>query len=180
MSFQTKFLSPVEVFRQVNLKEGEVAADFGCASGHFVFSAAKIVKDKGKVFAVDVQKTILSFLKKSISRRGFKNIKLIWANLEKPKATKIPKNSVDLVLISSTLHQVKDKKAVLLEAKRILKEKGRLLIIDWKPNAPSFGPPASLRLNEEHLKKEVQNAGFESTKELKVGAYHFGFLAQSP
>ncbi|MEW6407532.1 MAG: methyltransferase domain-containing protein [Patescibacteria group bacterium] len=173
----TSFLNIKDILLQAGLKEGEIIADFGCGSGHFVFLAAKIVGNKGKVYAIDIQKTVLSFLKSEIIRRSAEQIKLLWANLEKPGALKIPENSVNLVLISSTLHQVKDRNKVLLEAKRVLKENGRLLIIDWKREAAPFGPSVSLRLDKDKLKKEMQEAGFKFIKEIKTGSYHFAFLA---
>lgn len=173
----TSFLNIKDILLQADLKEGEIMADFGCGSGHFVFVAAKIIGNKGKIYAIDVQKSVLSFLKKEILRHNAEQVKLLWANLEKPGALKIPENSVDLVLISNTLHQVKDKNTVLLEAKQILKENGRLLIIDWKREAAPFGPLVSLRLDEDKLKKEIQKIGFKFIKEINAGPYHFAFLA---
>lgn len=173
----TLFLDIKDVLLQADLKEGEAMADFGCGSGQFVFPAAKIVGNRGRVYAIDIQKTVLSFLKSEISRLGASQIKLLWADLEKPRAIKILENSVDLVLLSNTLHQVKNRNRVLLEAKRVLKENGRLLILDWKSEAAPFGPPVSLRLDEDQLKKEVQDMGFKFIKEIKAGLYHFGFLA---
>src|SRR5437588_7612192 len=56
----------------------------------------------------------------------------IWADLEKPRASKLADRRADLVLISNLLFQLSDKKAPLKEAWRILKPAGRLAVIDWE------------------------------------------------
>src|SRR3954453_22122191 len=46
------------------LKPGEVVADVGAGSGYFTFPMARKVGPRGKVYAVDVQKEMLSIIRR--------------------------------------------------------------------------------------------------------------------
>jgi len=58
---------------------------------------------------------------------------------------------MDLVLLTNLLFQVQDRKAVFIEANRILKIGGRVLIVEWNENA-TIGP-------EQKLPKRAQKFG---------------------
>ena len=40
-----------QFLRKIGLKEGQTVLDFGCGEGHYAIPAAKIVSNKGKVYA---------------------------------------------------------------------------------------------------------------------------------
>jgi len=172
------FLNPEDILRQAGIKENDIVAELGCGSGHFVFEASKMIGDKGIVYAVDIQKSILSEIRSKIKIWGRRNVRPVWADLEVIGSTKILDNSVDLAVLSSTLHQVKNRKNVFMEAKRILKEEGKLIILDWKKESTPFGPDISLRIDGEQLKKEVEALGFKFVKDITTDSYHYGFLAE--
>jgi precorrin-6B methylase 2 len=63
--------------RTVGIKEGQTVLDFGCGEGHYAVPAAKLVGEKGKVYAVDKDKQALDRLTKLIEENNIKNIKVI-------------------------------------------------------------------------------------------------------
>lgn len=130
------FLNPEEILKQVQLNKLMVAADFGCGSGSWSLPLAQILSD-GKVFAVDLIKGPLSALTGSAKLKNITNIQTVVADVE--KGTKILSGSCDLVLATNLLFQCENKKAVIAEAKRILKDGGKILFVDWK-KAPLLGP----------------------------------------
>ena len=106
---------------------GMKVADFGCgSSGFFVLPIAQIVGFEGKVFSVDVQKEAVESIKNRAKSEGLENIQAIWSDLEKPKATDIAENSIDLGLVINVLFQVKDVQAFLTECSRFIKKDKRL------------------------------------------------------
>src|SRR3989338_9238878 len=125
------FAHPKRNIGALDIEPGMYVADFGSGSGAYVLAIAERLEGIGHVYAIDVQKDLLRRISNEAVRRGFKNVEVIWADLEMPNASKLASNTLDVVLISNLLFQVPDKQIVLSEARRVVKQKGRLAIIDW-------------------------------------------------
>jgi len=55
--------------------------------------------------------------------------------------------SFDLALAMSLTHEVADRNAFAREVRRILRDNGRILVVDWDPDAKALhGPPTDHRL----------------------------------
>ena len=167
------FLNPPEVLNKLELRDDMIVADFGSGSGGWAIPLAKKLK-MGKVYAVDVQEQALQALKTKAEMAKITNIKLVRADLEQSLGSSIQAGLLDLVLMSNLLFQVKNKKGVMAEAKRVLRTKGKLLVVDWKPDA-LLGPEGE-RVSPERIKEMVQEMGFALDKEVSAGAYHWGLL----
>lgn len=167
------FLNPTEVLKQLKLTKDMVAADFGCGSGGWTIPLAKILND-GIVYAIDILEKPLAFLKSKMNLEKIKNIRLIKSDIENKKGSTLPDNSVDIVLITNLLFQIEKKDEVLKEAKRILKDNGQLLIIDWKKES-SLGPLTG-RISLDEAKELALANGFQVEEEINVGPYHWALL----
>ncbi len=171
----TELIDPVKFLEQGGVTQGAVIAEFGCGtSGHFVFPAAHLVGPQGKVYAVDILKSALEAVVSRGKLEGVDNVETVWADLERAGGLKIALGSVDLVLALHILGQVKEKEILLVEAARILKPGGILLVADWKLTASPLGPPVEKRIDPARVKELVKNAGFDMIDEFAVGLYHFG------
>jgi len=175
----SKFLNPEEIIKQIDLKQGDQVGDLGCGTGYMSFSASRSVGEKGRIFAVDIQKYVLEQIKKEAQMENIQNIQTVWSDLETQGATDIAQNSLDVVFLVNTLFLVNDKKAVLEESKRILKQAGKILIVDWKPGNTSIGPSADKRVDLANIRQIAQELGFIEEKEINAGKYHFGILFKS-
>lgn len=170
-------VDPLKVLEQGSVKQGYTVADFGCGtSGHFVFPAAHLVGSQGIVYAVDVQKSVLSSIESRRKLEGVDNLKTVWADLEQPGATKIADASVDCVLLLNTLFQIKDKAVVLSEARRVAKSGAFMVVVEWEQAGTVFGPAIERRVDKESIKNLAQQVGFEPTGEFKAGPYHWGMV----
>ena len=168
-----EFLDPTQVLRSLPLKEDMVAVDFGSGSGGWVLPLSQILEE-GKVYAIDVLEEPLSVLKGRMRSEGILNIETIQSDVEKPKGSTLPSESVDLVLMTNLLFQVDDKKAVFEEAKRILKREGKILVVDWEKEAP-LGPTEK-RVDPKEIQQIAKGLGFRLEKEFKAGAYHWALI----
>jgi ubiquinone/menaquinone biosynthesis C-methylase UbiE len=164
------FLNPTEVINKLDLKKNMVVADFGSGSGGWAIPLAKKLED-GKVFAIDILEEPLSALKAKIKLEKIFNIEVIKSNLE--KTSRLFKNSCDLVLMTNLLFEVEDIKKILEEGKRALKKGGKILIVDWKKEAP-FGPKEKVLIEE--IKEVVKKVDLKLEKEFEVGTYHWGLI----
>jgi ubiquinone/menaquinone biosynthesis C-methylase UbiE len=166
------FLNPKEILKQLYLKKEMTAADFGSGSGGWAIPLAKILKD-GKVYAIDILEEPLSALKNKFEIEGIDNIEIVRADVEGKKNLSIKDNSLDLVLITNLLFEVKDKKRVITEAKRTLKNTGKILVIDWLQKN-GLGPEK--RASKEGIKKIAEESDLKLEREFQAGKYHYGLV----
>lgn len=179
------FVSPAKVIENLDLGPAMTVADFGCGSGHYTIEAAKKVGQSGKVYAIDIQQEMLSFVRSQAKLMGLINIETVWADLETANATNLRENSVDLVIISNILFQAENKKQIIQEALRILKSGGKTAIVEWdienqsaspagKPAA--FGPQTEKRVTSQNVKDLFAESGFIFEKEFNPGEHHYGLI----
>ena len=169
------FLHPETLIKEFSVKKGMSVADFGCGAGYFALHIAKVVTDEGKVFALDVQQSALESVRSRAQQEGIYNIETIWSDLEIEEGSTLPEQSQDIVLIANVLFQAPDKKAILKEARRVVKRAGSVIIIDWEPETP-MGPQKEHRLSKETLTELAETVGLRKTKGFKAGEYHYGVI----
>ncbi len=163
------FLNPEKVFNELELQENMTAADFGCGAGGWAIPLAKRLKE-GRVYAIDILEEPLSALKSKMETEKILNIEPIYSNIEKLNGSTLPDSYVDLVLITNLLFQAEDKKRILAEAKRILKNQGIMLIVDWKTGI-SVGPEN--KISQQEIQNLANELDFKFKKEFSAGAYHY-------
>jgi len=164
------FLDPEEVLDELILRSDMTAAEFGCGSGGFAIPLAKRLED-GLVYGIDILAEPLSALKSRCLLENVTNVRAILSDLEGARGSTLHEESVDLVFIPNVLFQIENKDAIIKEAQKILRRQGRLIIIDWLPNA-SQGPTEG-RISPNEAKELVKKHGFKLEKEFKAGKYHY-------
>lgn len=170
-------LDPYFIFEQIGLGAEMKIADLGCgAAGHFVIPAAKIVGGKGKVYAVDLLKSVLEAVKSRAKLEGVANVELIWSNLEIYGATKIEPESLDFVLLANTLWQIKKREEVFREAVRLIKKEGKIAVVEWGLGEAPLGPPPERRISKDIARELAKKYGLAESKEFKAGPYHYGLV----
>jgi len=172
------FSDPRHNIEQLGISDGMVIADLGSGSGFYSIEAGKIVSTMGKVYAVDVQRDLLERLKKEAQRNHIRSIDIIAGDLERLGGTKIRDNSCDVAIASNVLFMLEDKKTFLLEAKRILKPKGRILLIDWSASFSHMGPHPEQVVYKDDAVKMLAAAGLLFEREISAGAQHYGIIAR--
>lgn len=173
----TELLNPLALLRRLNIDRAMTVADLGCGrAGFFALQAGKIVGDEGTVYAVDIIKPVLSSVVSAAKQAHVRNITTVWANLEIAGGTKIPDKAADIALLINVLFQSKKQEAILREATRVLKPKGKLLIIDWKMTNAPLGPSVDRRVSPETIRALATKLGLHETDSFEAGQYHFGLI----
>jgi len=170
------FAHPRRNIAALGIQGGMRVADFGAGSGAYVLGIAERLGGSGKVYAIDVQRDLLRRIHNEATRLGYKNVEVICADLETPRASKLADASVDLVLISNLLFQVPDKPPVLKEARRIVRSTGHLALIDWSESFGGMGPVRDDVVTKKNALALAEKSGFELTREFSAGAHHYGLL----
>ena len=103
--------------------------DVGCGMGFFSIGLAKIVGDKGRVIAADVQPKMLRALEKRSEKVGVSNI----IHLHRSEPNKLGVGTpVDFILAFWMVHEVPDPKIFFYQIRSCLKSNGRILIAEPK------------------------------------------------
>jgi len=155
---------------------GVSVADFGSGSGHYVLALARTIGDKGIVYAVDIQKDLLAKIKNEAVGQGLRNVEVVWGDIEKLGGSKIKDESLDAVLLSNILFQVKEKEILVHEASRILKKGGSLAAIDWQDSFGGLGPHTEAVFPKESAKTLLESSGFLFEREFAPGDHHYGLI----
>lgn len=166
------FTDPVKNLKAFELKEDDIVADLGAGTGYYSIAAGALVP-KGKVYAIELQKDFLETVKNKVREAYLGNVECLWGNVEKLGGTKIEDNVVDAVVASNILFQVEDKEGFIEEMKRILKPKGRVLLIDWSESS-IFKTTKIISRNT--ALQMFEKKGFVLEREIDAGAHHYGMI----
>lgn len=170
------FTNPEKNVTELGVFDGNIVADLGAGTGAYTEPLARRVGDTGRVYAVEVQKEFLTNIKDLAAKEGFKNVEVIWGDIEHSGGTKIKDASVDAVVLSNVLFQAEDKAGLLSEARRILKMGGKILLVDWRESFNSLGPSRDMVVSVDAARDLCLRAGFSIKKEFDAGDHHYGFV----
>lgn len=174
-------LDPATILREVGLSLDMTYADLGAGTlGYFVLPAAHIVGPSGKVYAVDILKSALQSIESRMQLEGITNMQTVWGDLERPGGIKIPTSSLDLASFVNVAHLLIRSLVPLEEAKRIVRPGGRVLVIDWDPDAGSLLVSRAHRVAAEQVKRQFLANGFILNREFIAGPQHWGLLFKRP
>lgn len=135
-------------------------ADLGCGTGQL---AELIAPFAANVTAVDDSAAMIAAARKRLA--SFDNVKVVTGRLE---SLPIDESSVDLALMFLVLHYVVEPELAIVEANRILKPGGRLVIVDMMPHdreelVHEMGH-AWRGFSEDQLATLFQSSGFRDTR----------------
>ena len=111
------------------VREGMIVMDLGCGMGFFSIGMAKLVGDRGRVIAVDLQSKMLAVTQKRARRAGLEN--RVTTHICQPDDIGI-KNTVDFILAFWMVHEVPDKTGFFKQLQANLDSNGKILIAEPK------------------------------------------------
>jgi ubiquinone/menaquinone biosynthesis C-methylase UbiE len=159
------FQNPQKILGEY-INEGMSVLDMGCGPGFFSIEIAKMVGSTGKVIAADLQKGMLDIVAKKIAGTELVNrIQLHQCSENEIGIT----DKVDFALAIYMVHEVKNIPELFFEFSNIIKEGGKLFILE-----PKF------HVSKKALKlysNELQKCGFKIIFE-KITLFQMNLIAE--
>jgi ubiquinone/menaquinone biosynthesis C-methylase UbiE len=115
-----------EVLQDVGIRPGFHVLDFGCGTGSYIRETARLVGESGEVYALDINPLAIEAANKLAAAHGLRNVRTILSDC----ASRLPDESVDVVLLYDILHDLSASAEVLQEIHRVLKPSGILSMSD--------------------------------------------------
>ena len=151
------------------IRDGETVLDLGSGGGIDVFLASRQVGPSGRVIGIDMTSEMLARARTNAELLGLGNVEFRQGLIE---ALPLEESSVDVILSNCVINLSPNKAAVFLEAFRVLKPGGRLVVSDMVAEGAL---PAEIRENpdrwaaciggtlpEEEYLGAIREAGFAS------------------
>jgi arsenite methyltransferase len=136
---------PEQVVAALGLEPGDVVADLGSGGGYFTYPMADAVGETGRVYAVDVDESLLAYVASQSEKRGLPQIETILAPED---GLGLADGSVDLIFLSNVFHHLPDPVQYFRNARATLRSGGRIAVIEVSKDSFPSGhatPPDEIR-----------------------------------
>ena len=146
-------------------------ADIGCGDGYLTLEAARWART---VVGIDRSESVLDRASELAERRQVRNVQWKQGDLAR---LPLDDASIDVALLSQTLHHASDPQRAVAEAARILRPGGRVLVLDLREHDQAW---VRTRFGDRHLgfspaqiETMLRDAGLEAVR-VQVGARKSG------
>lgn len=141
---------PKRLAERMQVEPGMTVVEIGSGQGSYSKAVAKNIMPRGKVYAVDIQESVIERLRKSVKREGIPNI---IPTIDDAYNLSFADESVDRIFAVACLPEIPDPVKALREWYRILKPHGLVCLSEL-----ALEPDYPLRRTE---KRWAQEAGLE-------------------
>jgi ubiquinone/menaquinone biosynthesis C-methylase UbiE len=151
---------PKELIAALGLKPGMAVADVGTGAGYMLPHLSAAVGPSGKVYAEDIFPDLLESAKKHAAK--LTNVEYILGDL---KSAKLPKSSVDVVLVLDAYHHFDHPEAMVASLRDALKPGGRIVIVEYHKNEkamPNGRALEHIRATKDEFVKEIEGFGLKA------------------
>ena len=149
------FLDSNEIIDELNLKGCEKIMDAGCGDGHIAIKLLDEYIDSGCVYAVDIYDASIEDMEKYKAENNVENLINIEADIT-GGVTEIEDGTLDVILMVNVFHGFNASRKTdeaITEFSRLIKDDGRIAIMDYKKWDVPKGPPTQVRSSPEELEE---------------------------
>ena len=146
------FIDKDTILLELHILPGQTILDAGCGNGYMAKEFAKLTGETGKVYAMDLDRESIDNLK---AETAGLNIEAFIGDIT--HETRLEECSIDLIYLSTVIHEFSESGVAgfVRETKRLLKNCGKLAIVEIEKKVTSFGPPLDIRLSPEELRNTI-------------------------
>ena len=146
----------------LGLKQGMTVCDMGCGNGFYSLQMAKIIGDKGRILAVDVQPQMLFKLRTRMEKAKLENVTPILGSFHSPR---LPKGVVDLILLVDVYHEFSHPEPMLKAMRDSLAPNGVIVLVEYRAEDETVPIRPLHKMTKGQIMKELPANGFKLVKE---------------
>lgn len=165
---------PEQVMDELRIADGDAVADIGAGSGWFTIRLAERVRERGVVYAQDVQAGMLAAITRRVGREGYRNVQVVQGD---GNTTRLPLNALDAVLVVDVYGEIDDPVSFLRGLTESLKPHGRIGIVNYKPG--QGGPGPARRIAQSVVEKNAGAAGLKVVSTMDLRYQYLVVLARA-
>ena len=157
------FLDSDEILKELDLKGNETFMDAGCGDGHIAIKVIEEYLPEGNVYAVDIYDASIEDMETYKKENNVENLTNIEADITEG-IPGVDDESIDVVLLVNVFHGFKASRKLdeaVEELARIVKNDGKIAIMDYKAWDVPKGPPTQMRSSPEDLEKLFASHGLK-------------------
>ena len=158
---RSKEENPQLAVELLELKKNMVVADFGAGTGYFT---SQLATRCSLVFAVDIQPEMILLNKKNMLSKNIQNVKYI---INTPKDVKLPKNTIDMILLVDVYHELEFPYEVLKGMKNSLKSDGRIVLLEYRAEDPNVPIKPLHKMSVNQISKEMNFVGMKLSNNIQ-------------
>jgi len=151
-----EYQKPEQVIDLLGDIQGKKIMDIGAGTGYFAF---RMAERGAQVIAADVDDRFLEYMKEK--NATIKNSKITTRKVEFEDPL-LSKDEVDHVIIVNTYHHIDNREEYFTKVANGIKNAGSLMVVDFKKDVKSPGPPKRYRVSTKNVAKELTQAGFKT------------------
>ncbi len=159
------FLDSNEIIDELDLNGSEIIMDAGCGDGHIAIKLLDEYIDSGTVYAVDVYDASIEDMEKYKLENSVDNLINIEADITQG-ISEIDDGTFDVILTVNVFHGFNASRKIdeaISEFARLIKNDGRIAIMDYKKWDVPKGPPTQVRNSPVELEEYFSNHGLKMT-----------------
>ncbi|MEJ7736620.1 MAG: class I SAM-dependent methyltransferase [Chitinophagaceae bacterium] len=141
---------------ELPIADTSTVADIGAGTGYYTFRMASKLP-KGKVYAVEIQDELISFLTNKKKDLGNTNVTVVKGNSQSPN---LPENSIDLAIMVDVYHELLYPFEMLRSIRKALRPNGKILLLEYKAEDPSIAIKELHKMSVAQVTKELSANGF--------------------
>jgi ubiquinone/menaquinone biosynthesis C-methylase UbiE len=153
---------PDEIIKSLFLEPGQSVADVGVGGGFFTLRFARLIGEKGKVYAIDTNKRFLNLVNDESKKNGICNVITEFAEHD---TFPVKDKRLDMVFFRNVYHHLPDRREYFRNLKTSLKKEGKVAIIDYDGRGGlSFHHLFGHYVPKETIIEEMKEAGYRLEK----------------
>lgn len=136
----------------LHLKPGDAVADIGAGTGFYTRRMAKLVGDKGTIYAVEIQQEMLDLLTNKMAQLNIHNVKPVLGTTTDPM---LPHNSINLALMVDVYHEFDYPHEMVEGICHALKPGGRIVFVEFRGEDPKVPIKPLHKMTVAQVRKEM-------------------------
>lgn len=151
----------IETMQRSGFKAGDTVVDFGCGIGNYTFPLSRVVQEKGRVYAVDIDRYVLERIRERAEREDIHNISPM--SPERDGHLRMEDRFADGLLLYDLIHSLGRREQALAEFCRVLKKGALLSILPFHMSGSQI----------KGMVCDIEGLGFSLDNIQRAGGIHF-------